>query len=45
MVRGQKLQAWAGPGPEFIETYLEQVHKESIRVQNEEMSQKNSENK
>ena len=40
--------AWAeaaGLGPEFIETYLEQVHKESIRVQNEEMSQKNSENK
>ena len=35
--------AWAeaaGLGPEFIETYLEQVHKESIRVQNEEMSQK-----
>ncbi len=36
--------AWAeaaGLGPEFIETYLEQVHKESIRVQNEEMCQKN----
>ena len=36
--------AWAeaaGLGPEFIETYLEQVHKESIRVQNDEMSQKN----
>ena len=40
--------AWAeaaGLGPEFIETYLEQVHKESIRVQNEEMSQKNKKNK
>ena len=35
--------AWAeaaGLGPEFIQTYLEQVHKESIRVQNEEMSKK-----
>lgn len=30
----------AGLGPEFIATYLEQVHKESIRVQNEEMSKK-----
>ena len=37
--RGAWAQA-AGLGPEFIETYLEQVHKESIRVQNEEMSQK-----
>lgn len=39
--------AWAeaaGLGPEFIETYLEQVHKESIRVQNEEMSRKNIDN-
>lgn len=37
--------AWAasaGLGPEFIATYLEQVHKESIRVQNEEMTQKKS---
>lgn len=35
--------AWAeaaGLGPEFIQTYLEQVHKESIRVQNEEMTKK-----
>ena len=35
-----RLGEAAGLGPEFIETYLEQVHKESIRVQNEEMSQK-----
>lgn len=33
--------AAAGLGPEFIATYLEQVHKESIRVQNEEMTKKN----
>lgn len=38
--RGDWAQA-AGLGPEFIETYLEQVHKESIRVQNEEMTRKN----
>ena len=38
--RGDWAKA-AGLGPEFIATYLEQVHKESIRVQNEEMSQKN----
>lgn len=39
--------AWAaaaGLGSEFIATYLEQVHKESIRVQNEEMTQKKSSN-
>jgi len=32
--------ASAGLGPEFIESFLEQVHKESIRVQTEEMAQK-----
>ena len=36
----EKWAARAGLSPEFILNFLEQVHKESIRVQNEEMTSK-----